>query len=77
MTIRTAAIGARATKALETSRVLNMLGGRQSDPEVLSGVDRSWEVSRHRALVGYVLIRRLGYKLKDVARCLGRDIATG
>ena len=24
------------------------------DPEVLSGVDRSWEVSRHRALVGYV-----------------------
>jgi hypothetical protein len=141
MTIRTAAIGARASKALETSRVLNMLGGRQSyrrfiqeglrdghreeyyavkdqrflgeerfieklkarvdvepetvrfkktamiacrhaaraldvDPEVLSGVDRSWEVSRHRALVGYVLIRRLGYKLKDVARCLGRDIAT-
>jgi hypothetical protein len=30
MTIRTAAIGARASKALETSRVLNMLGGRQS-----------------------------------------------
>jgi chromosomal replication initiation ATPase DnaA len=46
------------------------------DPEVLSGADRSWEVSRHRALVGYVLIRRLGYTLKDVAKCLGRDIAT-
>ena len=46
------------------------------DPEVLSGVDRSWEVSRHRALIGYVMIRRLGYKLKDVAKCLGRDIAT-
>ena len=45
-------------------------------PEVLSGADRSWEVSRYRALVGYVLIRRLGYKLKDVAKCLGRDIAT-
>jgi hypothetical protein len=30
MTTRTAAIGARAGKALETSRVLNMLGGRQS-----------------------------------------------
>ena len=133
--------GVRASEALETSRVLNMLGGSQSyqrfiqeglrdghreeyyavkdqrflgeerfieklkaqvdeepetprskktamiafrhaaralevDPEVLSGVDRSWEVSRHRALVGYVLIRRLGYKLKDVAKCLGRDIAT-
>jgi hypothetical protein len=45
-------------------------------PEVLSGADRSWEVSRYRALVGYVPIRRLGYKLKDVAKCLGRDIAT-
>ena len=46
------------------------------DPDVLSGVDRSWEISRHRALVGYVLIRRLGYRLKDIAKCLGRDIAT-
>jgi len=46
------------------------------DPEVLSGADRSWEVSRYRALIGYVLIRRLGYKLKDVAKCLGRDMAT-
>ena len=45
-------------------------------PEVLGGADRGWEVSRARALVGYVLIRRLGYKLKDVARCLGRDMAT-
>jgi transposase len=27
-------------------------------------------------LVAYVLIRRLGYKLKDVAKYLGRDIAT-
>jgi hypothetical protein len=27
-------------------------------------------------MVGYVLIRRLGYKLKDVAKCLGRDVAT-
>jgi hypothetical protein len=26
--------------------------------------------------VGYVLIRRLGYKVKDVAKCLGRDTAT-
>jgi hypothetical protein len=28
------------------------------------------------ALVGYVLIRRLGYKRKDVAKCFGRDMAT-
>jgi REP element-mobilizing transposase RayT len=46
------------------------------EPEVLGGADRGWEVSRARALAGYVLIRRLGYKLKDVARCLGRDMAT-
>src|SRR5262249_28098287 len=35
-----------------------------------------WETSRQRALAGYVLIRLFGYKLKDVAKCLGRDIAT-
>jgi len=46
------------------------------EPEVLGGADRGWEVSRARALVGYVLIRRLGYRLKDVAKCLGRDLAT-
>jgi chromosomal replication initiation ATPase DnaA len=46
------------------------------DPAVLSGSDRGWAVSRRRALVGYVLVRRLGYKLKDVAKCLGRDVAT-
>ena len=45
------------------------------DAEVLSGVDRSWEVSRYRTLVGYVLTRRLGYRLKDVAKCIGRDMA--
>jgi hypothetical protein len=46
------------------------------DPAVLSGTDRGWAVSRHRALVGYVLIRRLAYKLKDVAKCLERNVAT-
>ncbi len=46
------------------------------EPEVLGGADRGWKISQLRALVGYVLIRRLGYKLKEVARCLGRDAAT-
>jgi hypothetical protein len=46
------------------------------EPDVLGGTDRGWEVSQLRAMVGYVLIRRLGYKLTDVARCLGRDVAT-
>jgi REP element-mobilizing transposase RayT len=46
------------------------------EPQVLGGADRGWKISQLRALVGYVLIRRLGYKLKEVARCLGRDAAT-
>ena len=46
------------------------------DPAVLGGADGGWEISWARALVGYVLIRRLGYKLKEVASCLGRDMAT-
>lgn len=50
--------------------------GVSVEPEVLGGADRGWKVSHSRALVGYVLIRRLGYKLKEVARCLGRDVAT-
>ena len=44
--------------------------------DVFEGADRGWEISQTRALVGYILIRRLGYKLKDVAKCLGRDVAT-
>ncbi len=46
------------------------------EPSVLAGPDRGWAVSQHRALVGYVLIRRMGYKLNEVAKCLGRDTAT-
>lgn len=46
------------------------------EPEVLSEADRSWRASRYRALAGYVLIRRLGYKLEDVAKFMGRDVAT-
>lgn len=43
---------------------------------VLRGADRSWVVSKARKEVGYVLIRRVGYRLKDVASYLGRDSAT-
>ena len=46
------------------------------EPEALGGADRGWKVSRARALVGYVLIRRLGCRLKDVAKSMGRDVAT-
>jgi putative transposase len=46
------------------------------DLSVLRGADRSWVVSKARKQVGYVLVRRAGYRLKDVAAYLGRDAAT-
>jgi REP element-mobilizing transposase RayT len=46
------------------------------EPETLAGPDRGWAISRQRAVVGYLLVRRLGYRLTDVARYLGRDTAT-
>jgi putative transposase len=54
----------------------NAARGVGVEPQVLGGADRGWSISRARALVGYVLIRRIGYRLKDVARLLGRDVAT-
>jgi REP element-mobilizing transposase RayT len=46
------------------------------DPAALRRPDRSEPVSRARAAVSYVLVRRLGYRLTDVAAALGRDPAT-
>jgi len=46
------------------------------EPNVLGGADRAWGISKTRALVGYLLIRRLGYRLREVSLCLGRDVAT-
>ncbi len=48
----------------------------EAEPKDLGGADRAWEISKTRALVGYVLIRRLGYRLREVSLCLGRDDAT-
>ena len=42
----------------------------------LRGPERSWEVSKARTRIGYVLVRRLGYRLSDVAAYFGRDAAT-
>jgi chromosomal replication initiation ATPase DnaA len=52
--------------------------GKYLDIEVsvLRGADRSWAVSKARKQVAYVLVRRMGYRLKDVAGYLGRDAAT-
>lgn len=42
----------------------------------LRSADRSWTVSRQLTLVAYLLIRRGGYRLRDVAAALQRDPAT-
>jgi putative transposase len=44
--------------------------------EVLRSPDRSWAVSKARTVMAYVLVRRMGYRLGDVAAYLRRDIAT-
>lgn len=44
--------------------------------EALRSPDRSRTASQARALAAFVLIRRLGYRVADVATALGRDGAT-
>jgi len=44
--------------------------------KALRSSDRSWAVSKARTITAYVLVRRLGYRLSDVAAYFGRDIAT-
>jgi putative transposase len=46
------------------------------DPSTLRSPDRSQSVSGARAAVSFVLVRRLGYRVGDVAAALGRDAAT-
>ncbi len=46
------------------------------NPAVLRSADRSWTVSTRRTLVAYVLVRRCGFRVSEVAAALGRDVAT-
>jgi hypothetical protein len=43
--------------------------------EDLKGKDRRWAVARKRAEAVALLVRHYGYKVTEVARCLGRDQA--
>lgn len=53
------------------------LAGRLAvDASLLRSPDRGVSVSHARAAVSFVLVRRLGYRLTDVAAVLGRDAAT-
>jgi REP element-mobilizing transposase RayT len=44
--------------------------------DVLHGAGRGGPASWARALAAYVLVRRIGYRLTDVAAVLGRNLAT-
>jgi REP element-mobilizing transposase RayT len=44
--------------------------------QALRSRDRSWAVSKARTITAYVLSRRLGYRLTEVAAYFGRDMAT-
>lgn len=65
----------RPTKSI-ASAVKAIAAVMQVEPAHLMGRDRSWAVSRNRMLLAYVLVRRKGYRLKDLAGQLGRDEAT-
>ena len=50
--------------------------GLRVDVDVLHGAGRGGPASGARALAAYVLVRRLGYRLTDVAAVMGRTLAT-
>jgi putative transposase len=58
------------TAARELAKLLKI------EVQALRSPDRGWAVSKARTLAAYVLVRRLGYRLSDVADSFGRDIAT-
>ena len=55
------------------ARLVTRLG---VDPAEVRGPDRGRRLATARALLAFVLIRRLAYRATDVAALLGRDPAT-
>jgi hypothetical protein len=53
-----------------------LVGELGLSPAVLRGPDRRWDMSRQRAAICHVLVRRLGYGVGDVASLTGRAPAT-
>lgn len=45
-------------------------------PSALRGPDRNPHICRVRAALSFALVRRLGYRVADVAAALGRDVST-
>ncbi len=58
------------TVARELAKLLKI------DVQALRSRDRGWAISKARTIAAYVLVRRLGYRLSDVAAYFGRDMAT-
>jgi hypothetical protein len=69
------AAGVRSVRlpARPLSAVITQLARRLGvQPAVVGSIDRGWGVSRARALIVFVLVRRLGYPVTAVAQALGR-----
>ena len=58
------------TVARELAKLLKV------EVQALRSPDRGWAISKARTIAAYVLVRRLGYRLSDVAAYFGRDMAT-
>jgi len=63
----------RVAKKSLSSVVEKMTRRVKVSVEALRGPDRSWEVSRVRGLVVYLLVRRLGFGVKEVGQYLSKD----
>jgi REP-associated tyrosine transposase len=62
-------------KALNTA-LAELASRLDLDPGTLRSPDRSQPVATARAIVSFILVRRLGYRVADVAAALARDAAT-
>ncbi len=69
--------GSRPVPKRSLAKTLKELAGELgTDPAVLISPDRSWEVSRDRTLISYMLVKRYGYRVGEVSAYMGRDIGT-
>jgi putative transposase len=67
----------RTERRRPLDKVVEQLGKELgTDGTELKSGDRSWPVSRARTMIAYVLVRRQGYALGEVARYFRRDAAT-
>ncbi len=69
--------GSRPVTKRSLANTFKQLAGRLgTDPAVLKSPDRSWTVSKDRALIAYILVRKHGYRVGEVSAYLGRDMGT-